>query len=119
MGLRGRGAKVNRPRIGPSAKPGPKPQTSFRNDVPKPRKRRASWRKPGLTRAERVIRFIESLKITSGVFAGRPFKLRPWQKQIIAAIYATEESRDPGLLSRDARRTVRTALLVLPRKNGK
>jgi hypothetical protein len=28
-----------------------------------------------LTRAQRVLAFIESLSITSGIFAGQPFKL--------------------------------------------
>ncbi len=67
------------------------------------------WDKPGLTRSARVIAFIESLPITSGIHAGRKFKLRPWQKKIIRAIYKT----------RRGRRTIRTALLSLPRKNGK
>jgi phage terminase large subunit-like protein len=50
------------------------------------------------------------LPITSGVHAGRKFRLRPWQREIIKAIY-----RQDG----DGRREVRTALLTLPRKNGK
>ena len=67
------------------------------------------WDRPGLTRAGRVIAFIQSLPITSGSHAGRKFKLRPWQRKIVRAIYRT----------RRGKRIVRTALLTLPRKNGK
>ena len=56
--------------------------------------------------AAAVIAFIEKLRITSGMHAGRPFKLRPWQKKIIRAIYAKP-------------RTVRQVLVTVPRKNGK
>jgi phage terminase large subunit-like protein len=62
------------------------------------------------TRAAAVIAWIEQLKITSGVHAGRPFKLRPWQKKIIQSIYATDKS---------GKRKVRQALISVPRKNGK
>jgi len=63
-----------------------------------------------LSRAERVIRFVESLTITSGAHAGRKFLLRPWQRKIVEAWYATGE---------DGRRLVRTGLMTLGRKNGK
>lgn len=68
------------------------------------------WGISGLSRAERVIKFIESLKVTSGSLAGQPFLLRPWQKDIIRAWYATDAK---------GRRTVRTGLLSVARKNGK
>ena len=42
--------------------------------------------------------------------AGQPFRLRPWQREIIEAIYATDDA---------GRRIVRTALVCVPRKNGK
>lgn len=90
---------------GPGAKPVKKA-----DDGEKPKRRRLKWRKRGLTRAERVIAFIESLSITSGAHAGRPFKLRDWQKAIIEAVYATDD---------DGVRGVRQALLAIPRKNGK
>jgi phage terminase large subunit-like protein len=57
------------------------------------------------SRANRVIEWIERLKITSGMHAGRPFKLRPWQKRIIRGIYGS--------------RPIRQALITVPRKNGK
>lgn len=68
------------------------------------------WQKKGLSRAARVIAFLEFLPITSGMHAGKKFKLRPWQKKIIEGIYK------PG---RNGRRIVRHALFTVPRKNGK
>jgi phage terminase large subunit-like protein len=72
-------------------------------------KRRPTWKKRGLSRAERVIAFIESLKLTAGRFAGRRFHLREWQKDFIRKIYRTKAGR----------RLVRTALITMGRKNGK
>ena len=40
------------------------------------RKRPRVWEKPGLSRAERIIKFVESLRLTSGKYAGKPFRLR-------------------------------------------
>ena len=60
----------------------------------------------GLTRAVRVIRFLEGLPITSGSLAGQRLRLRPWQKKIVAAIY--------GRTDFDGRRVIRTALLTPP-----
>lgn len=90
--------------------PGAKPVKKKAEDGEKPKRRRLKWRKRGLTRAERVIAFIESLSITSGAHAGRPFKLRDWQRAIIEAVYSTDD---------DGVRQVRQALLAIPRKNGK
>lgn len=87
---------------GPNAWPIGKPK-----DAPK---RKRAWERAGLTRAQRVVKFIESLKITSGSHAGRKFKLRPWQRKIVEAIYATNAA---------GRRVVRQALITVPRKNGK
>lgn len=71
---------------------------------------RDPWDAPGLTRAERVVAFIETLTITAGRLAGQPFRLRGWQRDIIDAIYSTDD--DDG-------RPVRTAVLSMGRKNGK
>ena len=79
-----------------------KPVKSWRGKNP-------PWEKKGLSRAERVIRFCECLPITSGTLAGRKLKLRPWQKEIIESIYKTDRGK----------RKVRTALITMPRKNGK
>lgn len=67
------------------------------------------WDAPGLSRAERVIAFMESLPITSGAHAGRMFKCRPWQKRWLKRIY-----REKG-----GRRVVRTSVKSIARKNGK
>lgn len=70
-----------------------------------------AWRAPGLTRAERVRVFIETLKITAGIHAGKPFKVRAWQwESIIRPLYETDA---------DGRRIKRQALVTIPRKNGK
>jgi len=89
MGLRGPGAKGKK--------------------QPARRRRRPSWARPGLSRSQRVIAFIQSLKVTSGALAGQKFKLRPWQKEIIEEWYA----------EKNGRRIVRTGLLSMGRKNGK
>ena len=68
------------------------------------------WDKPGLSRAERVIRFAESLPCTSGPKAGTLFKLRPWQKRFIRTVYRTNKAGE---------RLVRTAVLSVGRGNGK
>lgn len=95
MGLRGIGAK-------PVDRQGPRK----RGRPPKA----MAWEKPGLSRAERVRAFIETLYITSGVHAGKPFVIRDWQWKIIEALYATDEH---------GRRRKRKALITIPRKNGK
>lgn len=90
--------------------PGAKPVGKKSKDAADKPKRRPAWKKRGLSRADRVVAFIESLKITAGAHAGRKFKLRDWQREIIAAIYDVDD---------DGVRKVRQALLAIPRKNGK
>jgi phage terminase large subunit-like protein len=68
------------------------------------------WDKPGLSRAEKVVAFIESLPCSSGPLAGTNFKLRPWQKRFIRAVYKVDGDRH---------RIVRTAVLSMGRANGK
>jgi phage terminase large subunit-like protein len=68
------------------------------------------WETPGLSRAERVTTFIESLPVTAGPLAGTLLKLRPWQKRFIRAVYRAD---------RGGNRPVRTAVLSVARKNGK
>jgi phage terminase large subunit-like protein len=62
-------------------------------------------------KADRVIEFIENLTNTAGPNAGQPFKLRDWQIEIVRSIY--DPVHDDGL------RVVRTALISMPRKQGK
>lgn len=64
-----------------------------------------------MSRAARVIQFIEALTIPSGEGAGGRFKLREWQKEFIRAVY------DPVYPT--GRRVVRRAVLSIARKNGK
>jgi len=68
------------------------------------------WEKPGLSRSERVIAFVEDLTISSGKLAGVKLKLRPFQRKFIEDVYRTVE---------DGRRPVRTAVLSVGRRNGK
>src|SRR5262245_7435406 len=95
MGLRGPGAKAVK-RRGPD---GPD-----QGSAPRP------WEAQGLSRAERVITFVESLPCTAGPLAGTQFRLRPWQKRFLKAVYAS---------GRDRKRVVRTAVLSVGRGNGK
>lgn len=69
-----------------------------------------AWEAPGLSRAERVRLFVESLPVTSGSLAGTKFRLRPWQWKIVKALYKTDAR---------GRRVVRTGVLSMARKNGK
>ena len=64
-------------------------------------------------RAQRVIQFIETLTIPSGVGQGGPFILRPWQQDFIRDIY------EPIVSETERRRVVRRAILSVARKNGK
>ncbi|MEN3791837.1 terminase TerL endonuclease subunit [Fulvimarina sp. MAC3] len=68
------------------------------------------WRAPGLTRAERVIAFIETLPITQGSLVGTTMHLRDWQRRFVEDVYAENAAGE---------RPVRTAVLSMARKNGK
>ena len=63
-----------------------------------------------MSRAEKVIRFVNSLPCTAGLLAGTTLKLRPWQKRFIRSVYKTDKAGN---------RAVRTAVLSVGRKNGK
>jgi len=71
---------------------------------------RHPWDKHGLSRAERVICFIETLPVTAGPLAGTTLRLRPWQKKFIRAVYRADKTGN---------RLIRTAVLSVARKNGK
>jgi phage terminase large subunit-like protein len=71
---------------------------------------RTEKRHSNLSMPERVIAFAEALPITSGTLAGQKMHLRDWQKAFIHGVYGPQKQ---------GRRVVRTALLSLPRKNGK
>lgn len=74
---------------------------------------RGSWRSSPANGAAKVTSFITgALYHCVGSFAGQPFELMPWQRNdIIRPLF--------GTLLPDGRRQYRTALLELPRKNGK
>jgi len=62
------------------------------------------------THSERVIFFIEQLTL-SGDYAGKPFVLRPWQKDIVQKLFDTRTG--------DGRRQYTDCGIWLPRKNAK
>ena len=68
------------------------------------------WDAPGLSRAERVVAFLEDLEITTGKHARTKLRLRPWQRRFIETVYREDQH---GI------RPVRTAVLSMARKNGK
>ena len=62
-------------------------------------------------RVQRIIDFIEKLKITIGEDSGKNFILRPWQREFINDVY--------GPTRPDGKRAVRRAIFSCPRKQGK
>jgi hypothetical protein len=69
-------------------------------------KRKPSWEATGLTRAERVIRFLQSLPVTKGHLRGKNMRLLPDQVRFIQAVYRDD-------------RAISTAVLSTPKGNGK
>ena len=62
--------------------------------------------------ADRVVHFIESFcRHHKGEWAGRPFLLEEWQKEIVRTVF--------GWRRPDGSRRFRTAYIEIPRKNGK
>lgn len=74
------------------------------------KKKKASSRKCGQT-ASRAVRFFEKLRHIKGKWAGKPFKLLPWQRKVIRDIF--------GTLKPDGTRQYKTAYIEIPRKAGK
>jgi phage terminase large subunit-like protein len=62
-------------------------------------------------RADRAVKFFESLKHTKGRFYGQPFILLDWEKQIIRDVY--------GTLKDNGTRQYKYAYIEVPKKNGK
>lgn len=62
-------------------------------------------------RATRAIKFFEMLKHTKGQFAGQPFTLLPWERQIIWDVYGTVNERGT--------RQIKFPYIEIPKKNGK
>lgn len=105
MGLRGPGAKAIKRPVGVI---NDDQRSFFAPVVVKPSE--PAWEAAGLTRAERVVAFLESLEVTAGRLAGQAFRVRDWQRDIIEAIYREDD---------EGKRPVRTAVLTFGRKNGK
>lgn len=89
MGLRGPGA---RRRIDASSGAAKSPK-------------RPVWLKPGLSRVERNIAFLESLPVTKGKLVGRNITLLPGQREFVTDLYGDEK--------------IRIAIKSEPRGNGK
>jgi hypothetical protein len=67
---------------------------------------RAPWKRRGLTRAGRVLAFLESLPITKGHLRGKKMRLLPEQRQFIERVYVENAE-------------VSVAILSTPKGNGK
>ena len=61
--------------------------------------------------ADYAVAFIEQLRHTTGEFYNQPFKLLPWQEQVVRDIF--------GILKPDGYRQFNTAYVEIPKKNGK
>ena len=62
-------------------------------------------------KADRAVNFIESLRHTKGQWAGKNFKLMPWQEQIIRDLF--------GVVKPNGYRQFNTAYIEISKKNGK
>lgn len=62
-------------------------------------------------KADRAVKFFESLKHTDGQFYNQPFILLDWERKIIRDVY--------GTLKEDGTRQYKFVYLEIPKKNGK
>lgn len=62
-------------------------------------------------KADRAVNFIEMLRHTKGIWAGKRFWLLPWQEQMVRDIF--------GIVKPDGYRQFRTAFTEIGKKNGK
>jgi phage terminase large subunit-like protein len=90
--------------------PGAKPLLARHEALEATASRSYPWDALGLSRADRVIAFLEDLEITAGKHARTKLRLRQWQRRFVEAVYR-EDKR--GI------RPIRTAVLSMARKNGK
>jgi phage terminase large subunit-like protein len=90
--------------------PGAKPLLARREALKTAASCPNAWDAPGLSRAGRVITFLEDLEITTGKHARTKLRLRSWQRKFVEAVYREDKH---GI------RPVRTAVLSMARKNGK
>ena len=61
--------------------------------------------------ADYAVGFIESLTHTKGTWAGKPFRLLPWQEQLVRDVF--------GILKPNGYRQFNTAYCEVPKKMGK
>ena len=90
--------------------PGAKPMKKKAMDAPAEALEALPWEAEGLSRVDRVVAFLEFLPITSGKLAGTMMQVRPWQREFLEAVYGVADGQS---------RPVRTAVLSMPRKQGK
>jgi phage terminase large subunit-like protein len=95
MGSRGRGALLTRDE----------------REAAQLSKRRLPWKQKGLSRVERVVKFLQFLPITKGILQGKRMKLLPDQMDFVNKVY--------GPKKRDGRRQVSLAIKSAPKGNGK
>lgn len=62
-------------------------------------------------KADFAVEFIQNLRHTKGIWAGKPFTLLPWQEQIIRDVF--------GVVKANGYRQFNTAYVEIPKKNGK
>ena len=63
------------------------------------------------SKADFAVEFIQNLRHTKGIWAGKPFALLPWQEQIIRDVF--------GVVKENGYRQFNTAYIEVPKKNGK
>ena len=61
--------------------------------------------------ADKAVRFIQALKHTKGIWAGKKFELLEWQEKIIRDVF--------GTIKADGYRQFNFAYVEIPKKNGK
>ena len=76
-----------------------------------PTKFKAKDSKYDKRKADFAVNFIQCLTHTKGTWAGKPFKLLPWQEQIIRDLF--------GTIKPNGYRQFNTAYVEIPKKNGK
>ena len=62
-------------------------------------------------KADYAVVFIQCLRHTKGIWAGKPFTLLPWQEQIIRDVF--------GVVKQNGYRQFNTAYVEIPKKNEK
>jgi hypothetical protein len=81
------------------------------------------WDAPGLSRAERVIAFVEDLTVSSGKAANQKLRLRPWTSDWYRPGHPRENATNPrgpefarsGAVDSQHRRAVAHAAAELPK----